>query len=119
MELKIDQSTIESAIQEHLNEVVKRGVDYKVKDAINQAIADAITPEVVSGYAEAAVRALTDPTVSQRIVSEMHAAIAEAVRLTMQEAVVAVAARLRGYSPSRSGDDQARLDALRERLFPK
>lgn len=118
MELKIDQAKIQEAIQDHLDRTVKEGIDYKVKEQLNQAIADAITPEVVSGYAEAAVRALTDPSVTQRIVTEMQHAIAEGVRLTMQEAIVSVVAKLRGYQPTRDKEDAARLEALRARLFP-
>lgn len=118
MKLEIDQQQIQEAIQAHLDKVVKEGIDYKVKEALNKAIADAITPEVVSGYATAAVKALTDPGITARVVAEMQNAIAEAVRVTMEEAVCSVAARLRGYQPNRNRDDEAKMEALRARLFP-
>ena len=118
MQLNIDQASIEAAIKAHLDETVARGIDYKVKEAINRAIADAITPEIVQSYVDSAMSALTDPDVSLRIVSEMQHAMAEAVRVTMEETVLAVAVRLRGYSTSRDRDAEAKIDALRERLFP-
>lgn len=118
MEIKINPEQIQAAIQSHLDRVVKEGIDYRVKEAINTAIADAITPEVVAGYAEAAVKALTDPGVTQRIVEEMHAAISEAARLTMQEAIVSVASKLRGYNLNRNRDDTEKIEELREKLFP-
>jgi methyl coenzyme M reductase alpha subunit len=116
MQLEISQEAIQAAIQAHLDETVKRGIDYKVTNALNNAIAAAITPEVVSGYVDAAMKAITDPAITQRIVTEMQAAIAEGVRLTMQEAIVGVACRLRPQS--RNTEEQARMDAVRERLFP-
>ena len=118
MQLNIDQASIEAAIKAHLDETVALGIDYKVKEAINKAIADAITPEIVQSYVDSAMSALTDPDVSLRIVSEMQHAMAEAVRVTMEETVLAVAVRLRGYSPNRNREDEAKIDTLRERLFP-
>lgn len=118
MQLNIDQASIEAAIKAHLDETVARGIDYKVKEAINKAIADAITPEIVQSYVDSAMSALTDPDVSLRIVSEMQHAMAEAVRVTMEETVLAVAVRLRGYNTSRDRDAESKIDALRERLFP-
>lgn len=118
MEIKIDKTQIEAAIQAHLDESVRKGIDYRVTQALNSAIADAITPEIVSGYVDAAMQALTDPAVTQRIVTEMQHAIAEGVRMTLQEAIVSVAGRLRGYSPNRNREDEQRLEELRRRLFP-
>lgn len=115
MELKIDPAQIQSAIQDHLDRVVKDGIDYRVKEQLNKAIADAITPEIVAGYAAAAVKALTDPTVTQRIVQEMHNAIAEGAREAMQEAVVSVVARIRGIRII----DDPKVQEIRQRLFPK
>jgi hypothetical protein len=120
MELKIDEKEISAAIQLHLDEVVKKGIDYRTQEALNDAIAKAITPEVVSGYATAAVKALTDPDITRRIVVEMQRAIGEAVRMTMQEAILSVAARLRGLpSYNRSKEESAKMDELRQRLFPE
>lgn len=119
MELKIDETKIEAAIQDHLDHAVREGINYRIKDALDKAIADAITPEIVSGYVAAAMQALTDPGVTQRIVTEMQHAIAEGVRITMEEAIVGVAGRLRGYNPSRNKDDEQKLETLRTRLFPK
>ena len=116
MKIEIDPAQIQAAIQAHLDKTVKDGIDYKVREALNDAIAKAITPEIVSGYADAAVKAMTDPAVTQRIVTEMQLAIAEGVKLTMQEAIVGVACRLRPQV--RNSEEQARVDAMRERLFP-
>ena len=116
MKLEISQEAIQAAIQEHLDKTVKEGISYKVTNALNDAIAEAITPEIVSGYVDAAMKAITDPAVTQRIVTEMQLAIAEGVKLTMQEAIVGVACRLRPQV--RNSEEQARVDAMRERLFP-
>lgn len=120
MELKIDKSDIEKAIQDHLNESVKRGIDYRVTDALNKAIADAITPEVVSGFVDSAMAALTDKDLTARILDETHRAIGYAVQMTVQESIVSMVARLRGWKPDgyASREKQEELDALRARLFP-
>lgn len=119
MQLEIKSDSIREAIQQHLDQTVREGINYRVKDALNKAIADAITPEVVTSYVEAAMQALTDPEITKRIVTEMQLAIAEGVRLTMQEAIVSVAARLRGYNVNRNREDEQKLEDLRARLFPR
>jgi hypothetical protein len=119
MKLEIDQEKITAVIQEHLDRAVKDGIDYRIKQQINEVIAEAITPEVVRHYATAAVAAMTDPKVTERMVAELQRAVAEGVRMTMEEAIVTVACRLRGYQPNRSSEDQVKMEQMRDRLFPR
>lgn len=116
MELKIEQSEIEKAIRGHLQKLVNDGLGYETK----KALADAVTPEVVSGFVESAMRALTDKELTARILEETHIAIGHAVQTVVQESIVAMVARLRGWSPRdfQSREHQSEIDALRLRLFP-
>ena len=120
MELKIEQSEIEKAIRDHLQKLVNDGLGYETKKALEKAIADAVTPEVVAGFVDSAMRALTDKDLTARILEETHVAIGHAVQTVVQESIVAMVARLRGWSNRdfSSREHQAELDALRARLFP-
>jgi glycosyltransferase A (GT-A) superfamily protein (DUF2064 family) len=120
MKLEINQAKIEEAIQAHLDKMVTEGIDWQVKEQLNKAIGDAITPEIVKGYADAAIKAMTSPDVTQRIVTEMNDALAEAVRQTMQEAVVAVVVKLRTMRRSGSSMEMDQMASeVRNQLFPQ
>ena len=119
MQLEINKDSIQAAIQQHLDKTVKDGIDYKVREAVNDAVADAITPEIVQGYADAAIKALTDPAVTERIVREMNEAMAEVVRVTMQEAIVSVVVKLRDQRRCGGSTNQEQSEEIRKRLFPE
>src|SRR5262245_3187065 len=120
MDLKIEQSEIEAAIRSHLQKMVNEGLGYETKKALEKAIADAVTPEVVQGFVDSAMSALTDKTLTARILEETHHAIGHAVQTVVQEAIVSMVARLRGWSNRdwANREHQAELEALRARLFP-
>lgn len=120
MNLTIEQSEIETAIRAHLQKLVNDGLGYETKKALETAIAKAVTPEVVAGFVDSAMRALTDKDLTARILEETHRAIGQAVQLVVQESIVSMIARLRGWKPDgyASRDKQDELDALRARLFP-
>lgn len=119
MNLTIEQSEIEAAIRGHLQKLVNEGIGYEAKKALDTAIAAAVTPEVVSGFVDSAMRALTDKELTARILDETHRAIGIAVQTTVQEAIISMIARLRGWKGDgyRSAEQQADLDQLRRRLF--
>jgi len=120
MELKIEQAEIEKAIGGHLQKLVNEGLGYETKRALEKAIADAVTPEVVAGFVDSAMQALTDKDLTAQILDETHHAIGKAVQTVVQESIVSMVARLRGWTNKswENKEHQAELDELRARLFP-
>lgn len=117
MQLEIDKDSITQAIQDFLAKTVRDGVDYKVKEKINQAVGDAITPELAQQLAGAAFAALSAPETLQGIAEEMKRAMIEGLRITMQEAVISMVCKLQRIDPYKPSAQEA-VDAIRARLFP-
>lgn len=117
MQLEIDKDSITQAIQDFLAKTVRDGVDYHVKQKINEAVAAAITPELAQQLAGAAFAALSAPETLKAIAEEMKGAMIEGLRLTMQESIVSMVCRLQRIDAFKSSSQEA-VDAIRARLFP-
>ena len=97
MDIKVDNETIEKAINENINKAVVNAIGgYEIQQAISKKLSEDVAYKAIGEALDKAIAGIENNKLSQAIAEEMQRTIIKSVSHVVKESTIAIILKLKG-----------------------